>query len=106
LELVFKSDDELSTLLKGKGRIQEVDKIINIRNSLGEPPDEEDKDKPLEGIIAAIGKGKMLDNGVIVKPDLKVGDRVFFGKYSGFEMNIDGEEYIMMRDSDVLCKIK
>jgi chaperonin GroES len=63
------------------------------------------KEKPLEGVVAAVGKGKRLKNGITVEPDLKVGDRIFFGKYAGFEMDIDDGKYIMMRDSDVLCKI-
>lgn len=63
------------------------------------------KERPLEGVVAAIGKGKRLDNGIILESDLQIGDRIFFGKYAGFEMSIDDEEYIMMRDCDVLCKI-
>lgn len=63
------------------------------------------KEKPLEGVVVAVGKGKVLDNGILLTLELHVGDRIFFGKYSGFEMSIDGKEYIMMRDNDVLCKI-
>lgn len=60
------------------------------------------KEKPQEGKIIAVGKGKRLDNGTIVPLEVKVGDKVLFGKYSGTEIKIDGEDYMIMREDDVL----
>ena len=60
------------------------------------------KEKPLEGEVVAVGRGKLLDSGVRVEPDVKAGDRVLFGKYSGNEIKLDGEEYIIMREDEVL----
>jgi len=64
------------------------------------------KEKPLEAVVVAVGSGKRLKNGIVIEPDVEIGDTIFFGKYSGFEMEIDGEPYTMIRDNDVLCKIK
>jgi chaperonin GroES len=52
--------------------------------------------------VIAVGQGKRLDNGQVVALDVKAGDRILFGKYSGNEIKIDGEEYIIMREDDVL----
>ena len=60
------------------------------------------KEKPQEGEVMAIGKGKRLDDGKMVALDVKVGDRILFGKYSGNEIKLDGAEYIIMREDDVL----
>jgi len=60
------------------------------------------KEKPQEGEVMAIGKGKRLDDGKMVALDVKVGDRILFGKYSGNEIKLDGTEYIIMREDDVL----
>jgi len=60
------------------------------------------KEKPQEGLVIAVGQGKRLDNGQVVALDVKAGDRILFGKYSGNEIKIDGEEYIIMREDDVL----
>lgn len=60
------------------------------------------KEKPQEGEIVAVGKGKRLENGTIVPPEVKVGDKVLFGKYSGTEIKIDGDDYLIMREDDVL----
>ncbi len=60
------------------------------------------KEKPQEGEVMAVGHGKMLENGELVGLDLKVGDRILFGKYSGSETELDGTEYIIMREDDVL----
>ncbi len=61
------------------------------------------KEKPQEGEIIAAGPGKMLDNGTRQAPEVKVGDRVVFAKYSGTEVKFDGEEYLIMRESDILA---
>ena len=64
------------------------------------------KEKPMEGKIIAVGKGKVLEDGKIHPPDVKVGDRVLFGKYSGTEVKIDGEEHLIMREDDILGVIE
>jgi chaperonin GroES len=60
------------------------------------------KEKPQEGEVVAVGKGKLLDSGIRVDPDVKAGDRVLFGKYSGNEVKLDGEELLIMREDDIL----
>jgi len=60
------------------------------------------KEKPQEGEVMAIGKGKRLEDGKLVDLDVKTGDRILFGKYSGNEIKLDGVEYIIMREDDVL----
>ena len=60
------------------------------------------KEKPQQGEITAAGRGKRLDDGNMVALDVKVGDRILFGKYSGSETKLDGNEYIIMREEDVL----
>jgi chaperonin GroES len=60
------------------------------------------KEKPQEGKVVAVGPGKVLDSGTKVAMDVKAGDKVLFGKYSGTEIKIDGEEYLMMREDDIL----
>ena len=63
------------------------------------------KEKPAEGEIVAVGPGKANDDGSRTPLELKVGDRVLFGKYSGTEVKIEGEEYLIMREDDVLGKV-
>jgi chaperonin GroES len=60
------------------------------------------KEKPQEGEVIAVGRGKRLEDGEIVSLDVKAGDRILFGKYSGNEIQLDGTEYIIMREDDVL----
>jgi len=60
------------------------------------------KEKPQEGEVVAIGNGKRLDDGKLVAPDVKVGDRILFGKYSGSEIKIDGQEHLILREDEVL----
>ena len=60
------------------------------------------QEKPQEGEVIAVGHGKRLDDGKLVALDLKAGDRVLFGKYSGNDIKLDGEEYLIMREDDVL----
>jgi chaperonin GroES len=59
------------------------------------------KEKPVEGTVVAVGTGKTADDGKLIKPEVKVGDRVLYGKYSGTEVTINGEEYLIMRESDI-----
>jgi len=60
------------------------------------------KEKPQEGKVIAVGKGKVNDDGKLIPLDVKVNDRILFGKYSGAEINIDGEEHLIMREEDIL----
>ena len=64
------------------------------------------KEKPIEGEVLAVGNGKVLDDGSLRKLDVKVGDRVLFGKYSGTEVKIDGEERLILREEDILGVIE
>jgi chaperonin GroES len=60
------------------------------------------KEKPQEGEVVAVGKGKRLEDGKVVVLDVQVGDRILFGKYSGSDIKLDGEEYLIMREDEVL----
>ena len=60
------------------------------------------KEKPAEGKIVAVGKGRVDDNGKTIPLEVKKGDRILFGKYGGTEVKIEGEEYLIMREEDVL----
>ena len=64
------------------------------------------KEKPQEGKVVAVGKGKVNDGGKITPLDVKVNDRILFGKYSGTEINVDGEEHLIMREDDILGVIE
>ncbi|HQJ16011.1 MAG TPA: co-chaperone GroES [Candidatus Omnitrophota bacterium] len=65
------------------------------------------KEKPQEGLVVAVGKGKVLDNGTVATPEVKVGDKVLYGKYSGNEITTkDGEEILIMREEDILAVVK
>lgn len=59
------------------------------------------KEKPVEGTVVAAGPGKVADDGKAIKMEVKVGDKVLYGKYSGTEVTINGEEYLIMRESDI-----
>jgi chaperonin GroES len=61
------------------------------------------KEKPQEGEVIAVGNGKILDNGTKVPMDVKVGDKVLFGKYSGTDIKIEGQEYLILHENDVLA---
>ncbi len=63
------------------------------------------KEKPQEGEVIAAGNGKVLDNGTKVPMDVKAGDKVLFGKYSGTDIKIDGEEFLILREDEVLAVI-
>ena len=60
------------------------------------------KEKPVEAIILAVGNGKVLEDGSLRKLDVKAGDRILFGKYSGTEVKVDGEERLILREDDIL----
>ena len=64
------------------------------------------KEKPQEGRVISVGKGKLLEDGSIRPLDVKAGDRILFGKYGGTEINIEGEEYIILREDEVLAVVQ
>ncbi|HEV8458373.1 MAG TPA: co-chaperone GroES [Methylomirabilota bacterium] len=61
------------------------------------------KEKPQEGKVIAVGNGKVTDEGKKIPLDVKAGDKILFGKYSGSEVKLDDEEYLILREEDVLC---
>jgi chaperonin GroES len=64
------------------------------------------KEKPIEGTIVAAGPGKVSDDGKTIKMEVKVGDKVLYGKYSGTEVTVEGDEYLIMRESDIFAIIE
>jgi len=64
------------------------------------------KEKPIEAEVVAVGNGKVLDDGTVQKLDVKVGDRVLFGKYSGTEVKLDGEDRLIVREEDILAVLE
>jgi chaperonin GroES len=63
------------------------------------------KEKPQRGEVVAVGPGKTDDKGAVIKLELKVGDKVLYGKYAGTEVTVDGKDLLILRESDVLAKI-
>ena len=61
------------------------------------------KEKPVEGMVVAVGSGRILENGKVQPLDVKVGDRVLFGKYSGTEVRLGGEDHLILREDDILA---
>ncbi len=61
------------------------------------------KEKPQEGLVVAVGPGKTLDSGEIATPGVNAGDRILFSKYAGTDVNVDGDEHIIIREDDVLA---
>jgi chaperonin GroES len=80
--------------------VKRIEEQETTRNGIFIP--DSAKEKPQEAEVMAIGKGKRLDDGKVVALDVRVGDRILFGKYSGNEIKLDGAEYIIMREEDVL----
>jgi chaperonin GroES len=64
------------------------------------------KEKPQEGKVVAVGKGKVGDDGKLITLDVKAGDKILFGKYSGTEVKIDGDDFLIMREDDILGVIE
>jgi chaperonin GroES len=60
------------------------------------------KEKPQQGEVVAVGKGKRSDDGKLITPDVQVGDRILFGKYSGNDIKLNGQEYLIMREDEIL----
>jgi len=69
-------------------------------------PDTAGEKKPMHGKILAVGKGKILENGHVRPCDLKLGDKILFGKHSGTEVRVEGEELVVMREEDVMAVIE
>jgi len=63
------------------------------------------KEKPVEGVVVAVGNGKVLKNGKVRKPEVKPGDRVLFGKYAGNEVRLDGVEHVILGEDEVLAVV-
>jgi chaperonin GroES len=78
-------------------RIEEKETVLN-----GIIIPDSAKEKPQEGEVVAVGNGKRLENGSVVALELKAGDRILFGKYSGSDIKVDGNEYLIMREDEVL----
>jgi len=64
------------------------------------------KEKPMEGRVVAVGTGKLADDGTLTPIDVKKGDRILFGKYSGSEIKIDGDEHLIIREEDILAVLE
>jgi chaperonin GroES len=80
--------------------VERIDEKETTRSGIVIP--DSAKEKPQQGEVIAVGKGKRLDDGKVVALDVKVGDRILFAKYSGNEIKLNGTEYIIMREDDVL----
>jgi chaperonin GroES len=84
--------------------VRRVDEGETVRGGIIIP--DSAKEKPQEGKVVAVGKGKSNDEGKVFPLDVKAGDSVLFGKYSGSEIKIDGEEFLIMREEEVLGIVK
>jgi len=84
--------------------VQALEETEQMRGGLYIP--DTAKEKPQQGTIVAVGPGKLSEEGTRIAPDVKVGQRVLYGKYSGTEVNVDNEEYLILRESDILAVIK
>ena len=78
-----------------------LDEDEQMRGSLYIP--DTAKEKPQSGKIVAVGEGKLSDEGVRIQPDVEVGQTVLYGKYSGTEVTVEGEDYLILRESDILA---
>jgi len=84
--------------------IQAMDEGEQMRGGLYIP--DTAKEKPSQGHVVAVGPGKLSDEGNRIEMDVKVGDKVLYGKYSGTDVTLDGEEYLILRESDILAVVK
>ena len=64
------------------------------------------QEKPQEAEVVAVGKGKVSDEGKVIPPEVKAGDKILFGKYSGTEINLDGKDYLILKEEDILAIVK
>jgi chaperonin GroES len=81
--------------------VKRIDEKETTRNGIIIP--DSAQEKPQEGEVIAVGQGKRSEDGTLVALDLKAGDRILFGKYSGSDTKLNGTEYLIMREDDVLC---
>jgi chaperonin GroES len=81
--------------------VKPVDESEQMRGGLYIP--DTAKEKPSQGEVVAVGPGKLSDEGARLELDVKVGDKVLYGKYSGTDVTLDGEEYLILRESDILA---
>ena len=81
--------------------VQALEEAEQMRGGLYIP--DTAKEKPSQGNVMAVGPGKISDDGVRMDMDVKVGDKVLYGKYSGTDVTLDGEEYLILRESDILA---
>ena len=116
-QIIF-SDHSRQAILRGVNQLAEAVKVMNIRplydrivvkrieeqeaTRKGLVIPDSAKEKPQEGEVMAVGHGKRLEDGQLVNLEVKVGDRILFGKYSGSETKVDGTEFLIMREDDVL----
>jgi len=84
--------------------VQALEETEQMRGGLYIP--DTAKEKPMQGTIVAVGPGKLSDENERIKPDVEVGQTVLYGKYSGTEVSVDGQEYLILRESDILAIIK
>ena len=90
--------------LRDRVIVRRIEEDEQVRGGLYIP--DTAKEKPQEGEVISVGTGRILDNGSKVALDIKVGDRVLFGKYAGTEIKLDNEEYLILREDDVLGVIE
>ncbi|MCA9737051.1 MAG: co-chaperone GroES [Gemmatimonadetes bacterium] len=84
--------------------VKPLDEAEEMRGGLYIP--DTAKEKPQQGEVIAVGPGKLSDEGKRLAPDVSAGDKVLYGKYSGTEVTVDGEQYLILRESDILAIIK
>jgi chaperonin GroES len=80
--------------------VRRIEQKESVQNGIIIP--DSAKEKPQEAEVVAVGRGKRLEDGSVVSLDVKVGDRILFGKYSGSEIKLEGEEYLILREDEVL----
>ena len=102
--MVTKSATTTFTPLHDRILVRRIEEGETVRGGIIIP--DSAKEKPQEGEVIAVGKGKSNDEGKVFPLDVKAGNRVLFGKYSGTEIKLDGEEYLIMREEEVLGIIK
>jgi len=102
----------MATAAKKQITIQPLDDRIVVKRTEAEEKStggivlpENAKEKPQQGKVLAVGPGKLLDNGERAKPDVAVGDLILFGKYSGSEITVEGDEVVILRENDILAKL-
>jgi chaperonin GroES len=102
----------MATAAKKQITIQPLDDRIVVKRTEAEEKSsggivlpENAKEKPQQGKVLAVGPGKLLDNGERAKPDVSVGDLILFGKYSGSEITVEGDEVVILRENDILAKL-